>query len=308
MMHISAMSYYLPDQGYDVSRLFYEGEITQLEEKIFKKMIGTVHVARAELITPSDQVLLLLKKFFAQNIVKVSSIKYIFYAHTADDCAVQSRRIFSEDFLKHFAKNVLCYGVSSHKCASVFQLMVLCKTLFTHLTTDDAIFFIVSDVSFTTVLKQIPGSALMGEGAVALLLKKTGPSHDILDIHLNEYGKFSHKNASGNGPLFQSSYVNNMADVILTCVTRNALSLSDISYIFPHNVNILSWKQVAGVLNIPLNKIYLNNIKNRGHCFGADPLINVMDAIQDNVLKKGDFYLLVTVGLGATFAAALVRY
>jgi len=71
---------------------------------------------------------------------------------------------------------------------------------------------------------------------------------------------------------------------------------------------LLSWYQVAAAIHMPIEKIYLKNISKTGHCFGSDPFINLKDGISAGLISPGDYYLLVTVGLGATFSAILFQY
>lgn len=64
------------------------------------------------------------------------------------------------------------------------------------------------------------------------------------------------------------------------------LDLSKISLILPHNVNISSWRQLSKSLDIPIQKIYLKNVSKYGHCFCADPFLNLESVIEEGILKK----------------------
>jgi len=57
-----------------------------------------------------------------------------------------------------------------------------------------------------------------------------------------------------------------------------------------------------------LNQIYLENIPLFSHCFNSDLLINLSDVINKNYLKAGDYYIMATVGVGASFGAALFQH
>ncbi len=45
--------------------------------------------------------------------------------------------------------------------------------------------------------------------------------------------------------------------------------------VLPHNVNRYSWSTTARLLGLPLDRIYLENVPKTGHCFCADPFINL---------------------------------
>ncbi|WP_275669893.1 3-oxoacyl-[acyl-carrier-protein] synthase III C-terminal domain-containing protein [Photorhabdus luminescens] len=53
--------------------------------------------------------------------------------------------------------------------------------------------------------------------------------------------------------------------------------MDEISYITPHNVNILIWRRAAKFMNMSIEKIFLKNISEIAHCFGADMPINIRD-------------------------------
>jgi 3-oxoacyl-[acyl-carrier-protein] synthase-3 len=108
--------------------------------------------------------------------------------------------------------------------------------------------------------------------------------------------------------VFEQEYVPLLSQTILRAVEKAHLDLCDIKLILPHNVNLISWEKTAKALNFPYSKIYLNNIRKYAHCFGSDILINFVDANESSRLKTGDYYLMVTVGLGATFAAAVFKH
>ena len=140
--------------------------------------------------------------------------------------------------------------------------------------------------------------------------KKKSDYHRVIDACLDTYGAFSKGSYATltENLLFQSSYVNYLCYAIETILCKNNIALKNIALIFPHNVNVLSWRQVMRQLCISNSQIYLNNIKKTGHCFGADPFINLQCAINENLIVLGDYYLLVTVGLGATFSVILMQY
>ncbi len=108
--------------------------------------------------------------------------------------------------------------------------------------------------------------------------------------------------------LFEKKYVPLLSETILSAIKNAGLTLNDIRLILPHNVNLISWENTAKSMNFPLEKIYLKNVKKYAHCFGADIFINFSDALAEEKLKPGDYYVMATVGLGATFAAAVFQY
>lgn len=80
-----------------------------------------------------------------------------------------------------------------------------------------------------------------------------------------------------------------------------------VDWIAPHNVNLASWHRLAQLMHFPREKIFLENVPRYGHCFGADPFINLHQLQQQQRLHKGDTVLLISVGLGATYSSLLIE-
>ena len=106
---------------------------------------------------------------------------------------------------------------------------------------------------------------------------------------------------------YHESYVPALASVMRDAVQDAGLAIEDVSLVLPHNVNRFSWSETARLLGIPLARIYLDNIPRMGHCFAADPFVNLATARAEGATKPGDTVLLASAGQGGTFAAAVVR-
>jgi 3-oxoacyl-[acyl-carrier-protein] synthase-3 len=97
-----------------------------------------------------------------------------------------------------------------------------------------------------------------------------------------------------------------MVTHIQEVLAKYHVGLDDVRYVFPHNVNEASWRRIALSLGTSPDKIYLRNIPRYGHCFGADPFVSVLDALEEGTLAIGDMVLLISAGLGGTVSTALL--
>jgi 3-oxoacyl-[acyl-carrier-protein] synthase-3 len=86
------------------------------------------------------------------------------------------------------------------------------------------------------------------------------------------------------------------------------LTLDDISLIFPHNVNRITWVHLCKHLGIPVDRVFLENIPNIGHNFCADTFLNYRTARDLGRLRDGDRYIMAVVGLGGTFSAMVFEH
>jgi 3-oxoacyl-[acyl-carrier-protein] synthase-3 len=95
--------------------------------------------------------------------------------------------------------------------------------------------------------------------------------------------------------------------VINNTLARHGLTLDDIACVMPNNVSRSSWEALCDVLRLPTSRVWLDNIPRRGHCMGADPFMNLHDAVQAGRVKTGDLALLFGFGLGAHWACSVVE-
>ena len=96
--------------------------------------------------------------------------------------------------------------------------------------------------------------------------------------------------------------------VLHAAAGKAGLTLSDISLILPHNVNVASWRRLGRATGFPPDRILLDNVPVTGHAFGADAFINYQTALQRGLLRRGEAYLLAAAGLGATYSAMVFEH
>ncbi|MFD1050755.1 3-oxoacyl-[acyl-carrier-protein] synthase III C-terminal domain-containing protein, partial [Kibdelosporangium lantanae] len=106
---------------------------------------------------------------------------------------------------------------------------------------------------------------------------------------------------------YRKEYGPFLAAVIRDAVQDAGLSLDDVSLVLPHNVNRFSWTVVARDLPLPLSRIYLDSVPLIGHCFCADPFVNLEWARASGRVVPGSVVVLASAGQGGTFGAVVLR-
>ncbi|MBO1912864.1 hypothetical protein J4G37_49680, partial [Microvirga sp. 3-52] len=102
-------------------------------------------------------------------------------------------------------------------------------------------------------------------------------------------------------------YIERISKLIDGTLEKCNLSLKDIDWIIPHNVNITTWRKIAKEKQFDFNKIMTHLIEKIGHTYCTDAQLNLEYAESEGLLKKGDLCLLIGVGLGAFFGASLIK-
>jgi len=158
-------------------------------------------------------------------------------------------------------------------------------------------------------MQVIPGNTILGEAAAACLVGLDAPGDAVVGSAHHVLGEF-HRYRDMDYQVrleYQRKYLPALCSVITEAVGKAGLEVTDLALVLPHNVNRYSWIQAAAALGIASDRVYLDNVPRTGHCFCADPFVNLADARREGRVESGSHLLLASAGLGATFSAVVLR-
>lgn len=91
-------------------------------------------------------------------------------------------------------------------------------------------------------------------------------------------------------------------------LTAAGLALGDVQWFVPSNVSPRSWKILAGILGVPVERAWLKNVPRAGHTISCDHVLNLVEMSRRGVLRPGDHVLLFTFGFGASWTTLALRH
>nr|WP_246336682.1 3-oxoacyl-[acyl-carrier-protein] synthase III C-terminal domain-containing protein [Flexivirga oryzae] len=149
----------------------------------------------------------------------------------------------------------------------------------------------------------------MGEATASCLVSKQQGGDEVLSVTHRIVGRFFEANevSAQLQAEYDALYPEVLGATIDEAVREAGLHPECISKILPHNVNTYSWRSVMRHSAVDATVVYTKNIPRFGHCFGADPFINLHDAKRDGSVRPGEYVVLTSAGLGATFVASVVK-
>jgi len=171
---------------------------------------------------------------------------------------------------------------------------------------------------------------LFGDGAAAVVL---APSEQgdagLIDVKLGAYGDsldllYIPKGGSTHPPTAESIAagdhfikmkgkelfklaVRAMAESTRDILAKNGLTADDISLIIPHQANLRIIEAVAKLLQLPLDRFFVN-VDRYGNTSAASIPIAIDEARRNGRIRSGDITLLVAFGAGLTYGSALLRW
>ncbi|GAA0362291.1 3-oxoacyl-[acyl-carrier-protein] synthase III C-terminal domain-containing protein [Micromonospora gifhornensis] len=206
--------------------------------------------------------------------------------------------------------NAVAFTLTQRACAAGLLAVDLAGRLLAADGDPDALALVLTgEKAFMPLLETIPESTVMGEATAACLVTANGERDRLLGVATRTLGQFAESvPPQPLHPDFVKDHNEVLAEVIRQACRDAGVEVDDLALLLPHNVNKLSWSWTCQLLNVPLDRVYLDNIAATGHCFGADPFVNYVHARAADRLRPGDLYLMAAVGLGATFTAAVLRH
>lgn len=162
---------------------------------------------------------------------------------------------------------------------------------------------------------------LFGDGAGAVILQRTPSSSGIIDSQifsdgscydiLKTDGGVGMNGQSGkiimNGRETFKNAVEKMSKSVTSILAKNSLSVSDISYVIPHQANIRIIDSISERLGIDPNKV-IKTIDRHANCSAASIPLALATAKEDGKFKKGDIIVFTAFGAGLTWGSAVVKW
>ena len=109
------------------------------------------------------------------------------------------------------------------------------------------------------------------------------------------------------GRAIYSFAVRKFHDEILNSLEKAGLTIEDLDYVVPHQVNIRIIKSAVERLNFPIEKVYINIDRYGNSSAGTIP-VALAEAYQEGWFKEGDIICIVAFGGGLTWGAEIIRW
>lgn len=206
----------------------------------------------------------------------------------------------------------MVFGTCQYNCVSVLSAIDLAERILAHEDDDARVLILVGENAHNLEIRIIPNVAIVGDAACAALVRRNGDDDRLLGLATHVHHGFSEGiwllATSNVSRTYEAHFQMWLREVIEDALSKAAISLQDIDWILPHNVNVWMWRKAAAFLDFPIERIFLENARRFAHCQGSDMFLNLEGLKRSQQLKKGDRYLMVTAGVGGVFGAAVFQH
>ncbi|MFF4715808.1 3-oxoacyl-[acyl-carrier-protein] synthase III C-terminal domain-containing protein [Streptomyces eurythermus] len=238
-------------------------------------------------------------------------VEYVIYAHTVQAVAppdVDTAATIREGLGLHDAE---AFALTHQACVSSLGAIDLAGELLRAEAPEGAYALMVTgERAYSPKVQLIPNSAIMADAAAACLVTVGGPGDEVLSFVTRTLGEYAaglemtKEETQGFGQVYGTV----LGEVINEAVGAAGLSFDDVDLVIPHNVNMVSWRQTIKEMGADPEKFFLDNVAHYSHTYASDVFVNYTTLRDQDRLADGRYYVLVSVGLGATFGAMVIRH
>jgi 3-oxoacyl-[acyl-carrier-protein] synthase-3 len=197
-------------------------------------------------------------------------------------------------------------ALSQQGCGGLLSSIYLAKQLLVASEVEkDAVLCVAADVFPHWAKREIMYN-IMSDAAAALVVSKDAGNNRI--VHFHQTFQSYYWDTPRHEDELLASYFPIAQRTIEDAVHQAGLTLADIKWFVPHNVSLKSWEILAKLLNVPIKKIWTNNIARIGHTVSCDHIINLVDMESEGVLNEGDYLALFTFGFGANWSCLILQH
>lgn len=310
MLSIKAVNYFVPSKRLKISESLERFSLNKVQAKIYSTFYGLDEIPCAEDLSITTLLQKPIDDLLENTSVQKQQIKYVIHAHTASVITEFGNSVIRDVANKTGLNNAMVFGTSLNNCAATLNAFEIAEALLNEHDETAKALIITGERAFTPTVQVIPNTSITGDAAAVALVSLHGKRDRMIHLEMKTAGQF-HRGiwlTPEETRQFEKEYVPLLSSTIVKATKSAGLELQDIKLILPHNVNLISWEKTAKELGFPFRNIFLDNVKKYAHCFGSDILINYADVQNASLLSPGDYYIMATVGLGATFAVAVFQH
>jgi 3-oxoacyl-[acyl-carrier-protein] synthase-3 len=280
--------------------------LTDSEIRLYTRFLGLDQIAHVGQSTAADMLLRAADGALAGT--DRSRVAYLVHAYTMA-VAPAAMRLTGSLRRKLGLDAARAFDMSHQSCVAGLYALKVLEALLRSEPPGTTALLLTGEKVFTDGLRVLRQAAILGDAAAACLVALDGPGDTVLSVAHRTFGEF-HRAQNMHPDLlarYNRDYTSMLAAVIREAVHAADLTMDQVSMILPHNVNRYSWSVIARDLSVPIERVYLANVPKTGHCFGADPFVNLATARAEGAVRPGDTLLMASAGEGGTFGAVVLR-
>ncbi|WP_035794605.1 3-oxoacyl-[acyl-carrier-protein] synthase III C-terminal domain-containing protein [Kitasatospora mediocidica] len=307
---LESIQSFLPERSVRIEDLAGSLGLRRAEVGVFRKIYGLDRLRFDPELGLFDLVLPAARQAL-KSLPQGRRIAYVIYAHTLQTLTpphLDAAQVIRDDLGLPDAE---AFALTQQACVSSLGAVDLAGELLRAEAPRGAYALMVTgERAYSPKVQLVPNSAIMADAAAACLLTLDGPGDRVRSHVTRTLGEF----AAGldmtkeQVQRFGQVYGPVLGEVIQQAVGEAGLRFEEIDLVIPHNVNLVSWRQTIKDMGADPARFFLDNVPLYSHTYASDVFVNYTTLRESDRLVDGGHYVLVSVGLGATFGAMVITH
>jgi 3-oxoacyl-[acyl-carrier-protein] synthase III len=322
MTSLAEVACHIPGKSESLAEAGARLGMRRFEQRVFEKILGLRDIRVAPNRTYADRLVDAAEELQGLR-GNEDRIAYFIAARTFRDVTTPSDAPVHEAADRLGLRRAIAFTVTEHACASGLLALWTAGWLLREEEPGAMALLVTGETAPVANFYQ-PHVTIMGDGTAACLIR-ADDHHDrllsyafemspgigeILEMAVSRSPDMMdviHKYSSISVDEFATQYTGKVVRVIREALADAGIGLDQVSLILPQNINRISWVRICRRLNYPVESVMLDNVPIVGHCYAADNFINYTEALRQGLLRPGEYYIMVSVGMGGGFAAMVFQ-
>jgi 3-oxoacyl-[acyl-carrier-protein] synthase-3 len=193
-------------------------------------------------------------------------------------------------------------GINQQACTSMLGSLRLARALIN--TEDDCrrVLCVTSD-RFPDGAIYEQAYNLISDGAAAVIVSREPSGFRIVASHHITNGAM----VIASDDETVGSYFSYTHRLITEALARAGLQPRDVDWVVPQNTNVLAWKVLAGMFELPPERIWFPTISEAAHVISGDNVVNLQDLQASGKIRSGEHLLMLMAGYGMNWQCTILE-
>lgn len=302
MVGIVYANYYLPKQSVSLEEILINAVSTRLErEAIFQELKvegGIDYVMAGSNMDLKLLFLALVEQFLEETGINPEDVMFISYTNPA---VLLSRDGINIPYLikeQYKMRNASVFVLDQDCASTVYTSGLLSYYLDKH---QGKYALILSANIVNSLAERYVGFTAVGDACGIMALGSKPAEFYIVDFNARSNGEYSYFEYLGKtNRLSGINLIKHAVRTIHELVERNNIQIPEIACLIPPSTSISHYSLFSQILDMSVEKIFLDNVSKGGHLGDVDTIRNLHDCNNANRLRSGDFVLLHASGSKGT--------
>lgn len=305
-MFIEAIATYIPETVISFENFCESIQLPHAQTKIFSRYHGLNKIPYAKDISYYDLIEKSIRPLLKS--IDLTRLKYIVHA-CVNPIWPLGHAVLANLQEKLGLLYTEIFSVHIHECTSTINAFNILDSLLEQENEDSYAILIASDVEFFP-MRGLPRIPVAGDAAAAILVSKRKGHHRLVATNVSSNPQFVNGTwkTEEEEKFYQKMFLSMVEFNFKQCLHKAGLKVDSIQCVLPVNSSVSALSVLAKQLGFVGDRFYTKNIAKTAHCFGADVIINLESALSENLIKKGDYYMMFLIGQSGSFGTAIFQY